>query len=137
MTGAARSLCPRPAAGALSWPSSSADETPAAATDTVRYVEDFVDETLQMRIAESVMEYFERQGTLVLATGDAQSAQHSDGFLAYAQRALKMGWNVEVVSWKSSLSSCWTSSAWMARWADRFRVIELDDFVDDLLACHV
>ncbi|POR35111.1 Uncharacterized protein TPAR_04716 [Tolypocladium paradoxum] len=119
----------RPGAGA------SSDEMPAA-TGTVRYVEDLVDETLQTRIAESVMEYSEKQGTLVLATGDAQPAKYSDGFFAYADRALKMGWNIEVASWKSSLSSHWKSSEWTAKWADRFRIIELDDFVDELLASH-
>ncbi|KAM0427761.1 hypothetical protein ACHAPT_007217 [Fusarium lateritium] len=100
-----------------------------------RYVEDMVDETLQIRIGESVMQYFDKPGTLVLATGDARPAKYSDGFLAYAQRALKMGWSVEVVSWKSSLSS-----AWSGVWKDevigsRFRVIELDQFLDELWIC--
>ncbi|RDA90944.1 hypothetical protein CP533_5351 [Ophiocordyceps camponoti-saundersi (nom. inval.)] len=104
---------------------------------TVRYVEDLVDETLQTRIAESVMEHFQAQGTLVLATGDAQPAKYSDGFLAYAERSLKMGWDVEVVSWRKSLSSLWTNASWTESWGDRFRVIELDGFLDDLLACFV
>ncbi|KAJ4319401.1 hypothetical protein N0V84_006383 [Fusarium piperis] len=100
-----------------------------------RYVEDMVDETLQIRIGESVMQYFDKPGTLVLATGDARPAKYSDGFLAYAQRALKMGWNVEVVSWKSSLSSAW-SGVWKEEGVDsRFRVIELDQFLDELWTC--
>ncbi|UNI17288.1 hypothetical protein JDV02_003644 [Purpureocillium takamizusanense] len=118
--------------------SSSSDEMSsgtAAAAAAVRYVEDLVDEVLQTRIAESVMECFQRQGTIVLATGDAQPAKHSDGFLTYAIRALKMGWNVEVVSWKNSLSSHWRNPAWAANWGTRFRVIELDPFLDELLAC--
>ena len=80
------------------------------------------------------MEYFEKQGTLVLATGDAQPAKYSDGFFAYAERALKMGWHVEVASWKNSLSSHWRDSEWTAKWADRFSIIELDSFMDELLA---
>ncbi|RDA86243.1 hypothetical protein CP532_5079 [Ophiocordyceps camponoti-leonardi (nom. inval.)] len=115
----------------------SSSEGKAAKVGTVRYVEDLVDETLQTRIAESVMEHFQAQGTLVLATGDAQPAKYSDGFLAYAERSLKMGWDVEVVSWKKSLSSLWTNAGWTASWGDRFRVIELDGFLDDLLACFV
>ncbi|EQK97543.1 hypothetical protein OCS_06744 [Ophiocordyceps sinensis CO18] len=115
---------------------SSSDEM-SAGVGTVRHVEDLVDETLQTRIAESVMEYFRAQGTLVIATGDAQPAKYSDGFFTYAERALKMGWNVEVVSWRGSLSSYWRSSEWTGRWGNRFRIIELDEFVDDLLACHV
>lgn len=116
---------------------SSSDEmsSATAAAATVRYVEDLVDEVLQTRIAESVMEFFQRQGTLVLATGDAQPAKHSDGFLTYANRALKMGWNVEVVSWKNSLSSHWQNPAWNTKWGNRFRIIELDPFLDELLAC--
>ncbi|KJZ76201.1 hypothetical protein HIM_04283 [Hirsutella minnesotensis 3608] len=101
----------------------------------VRYVEDLVDETLHTRIAESVMEYFEQQGTIVLATGDAQPAKYSDGFFSYAERALRMGWHVEIVSWKRSLSSFWRRSDWKARWGNRFRIIDLDQFVDELLAC--
>ncbi|KAF7550084.1 hypothetical protein G7Z17_g5948 [Cylindrodendrum hubeiense] len=101
-----------------------------------RYVEDMVDETLQIRIGESVMKYFDEPGTLILATGDARPAKFSDGFFTYAERALKMGWNVEVVSWKASLSGAWTNPAWAKPWGDRFRVIELDGFLDDLLACY-
>lgn len=102
----------------------------------VRYVEELVDETLQTRIAEAVMEYFQEQGTIVLATGDAKPAQYSDGFFIYVDRALRMGWNVEVVSWHASLSSAWTNTAWSAQWRDRFRIIELDDLLDDLLVSY-
>ncbi|PHH70379.1 hypothetical protein CDD83_5451 [Cordyceps sp. RAO-2017] len=114
---------------------SSSDEMSTGAA-SARFVEELVDETLQTRIAESVMEYFQKQGTLVLATGDAQPAKYSDGFLTYAERALKMGWNVEVVSWRRSLSSHWTNNEWVSRWGNRFRVVELDRFVDKLLARH-
>lgn len=100
----------------------------------VRHVEDLVDETLQTRMAESVMEYFNEQGTLTIATGDARPAKYSDGFLTYAERALKMGWNVEVVSWKGSLSSAWKNPKWTTQWGDKFRTIELDGFLDDILA---
>ncbi|PHH79966.1 hypothetical protein CDD80_3251 [Ophiocordyceps camponoti-rufipedis] len=113
---------------------SSSSEGRCVEASTVRYVEDLVDETLQTRMAESVMKHFQQQGTLVLATGDAQPAKYSDGFLAYAERSLKMGWDVEVVSWKKSLSSHWIKADWMASWGDRFRVIELDGFLEDLLA---
>ncbi|TFB02507.1 hypothetical protein CCMA1212_004940 [Trichoderma ghanense] len=102
----------------------------AGVPDTLRYVEDLVDETLQVRIAESVMEYFRTPGTIVLATGDAKPSPHSDGFFSCVQRALKMGWNVEVVSWRGNLSLRWIDKQWMAQWRDKFRVIELDDFLE-------
>jgi hypothetical protein len=111
---------------------SSSDEL-SSFHNSVRYVEDLVDETLQTRIAESVMEFFEEQGTLVIATGDAQPAKYSDGFLVYAERALKMGWDVEVVSWKISLSSQWCKPSWADQWGPRFRIIELDSFINHLL----
>lgn len=111
---------------------SSSDEI-ASSSRAVRYIEELVDETLQTRIAESVMEFFEDQGTLVIATGDAQPAKYSDGFFVYAERALRMGWNVEVVSWKISLSSHWNKPGWAEHWGGRFRVVELDDYIDLLL----
>lgn len=104
-------------------------------TGGFRYVEDMVDETLQIRIGESVMQYFEMPGTLVIATGDARPAKYSDGFLAYAQRALKMGWSVEVVSWKASLSSAWNGLLRDKSIGSRFRIIELDQFLDELWIC--
>lgn len=102
------------------------------ASDTLRYVEDLVDETLQVRIAESVMEYFRTPGTIVLATGDAKPSPHSDGFFSCVQRALRMGWNVEVVSWRGNLSLRWIDRQWTSQWHDKFRVIELDDFLEVL-----
>ncbi|UKZ76032.1 hypothetical protein TrVFT333_003728 [Trichoderma virens FT-333] len=102
------------------------------APDTLRFVEDLVDETLQVRIAESVMEYFRTPGTIVLATGDAKPSPHSDGFFSYVERALKMGWNVEVVSWRGNLSLRWIDRQWTAQWHDKFRVILLDEFLDVL-----
>lgn len=104
----------------------------AKAPETLRYVEDLVDETLQVRIAESVMEHFHNPGTIVLATGDAKPAVHSDGFFSYMQRALRMGWNVEVIAWKSSLSLRWTDRQWASQWKGKFRVIELDEFLEIL-----
>ncbi|KAM5341655.1 hypothetical protein ACJ41O_014686 [Fusarium nematophilum] len=116
-------------------PEQASTERPIVEAGGFRYVEDMVDETLQIRIGESVMQYFDRPGTLVLATGDARPAKYSDGFLAYAQRALKMGWSVEVLSWKSSLSSAWKGSWIDESIGSRFRVIELDQFLDQLWIC--
>lgn len=102
------------------------------ASDTLRFVEDLVDETLQVRMAESVMEYFLTPGTIVLATGDAKPSPHSDGFFSYVERALKMGWNVEVVSWRGNLSQRWIDRHWTSQWRDKFRVILLDEFLEVL-----
>ncbi|CVK86608.1 uncharacterized protein FMAN_06123 [Fusarium mangiferae] len=114
---------------------SGADNHNAFEAGGFRYVEDMVDETLQIRISESVMQYFEEPGTLVIATGDARPAKYSDGFLTQAQRALKMGWSVEVVSWKASLSSAWTTLLKDQSIGSRFRIIELDQFLDEFWIC--
>ncbi|KAF5626440.1 cell wall glucanase [Fusarium sp. NRRL 52700] len=114
---------------------SGADDHSTFEAGGFRYVEDMVDETLQIRISESVMQYFEEPGTLVIATGDARPAKYSDGFLTQAQRALKMGWSVEVVSWKASLSSAWTTLLKDQSIGSRFRIIELDQFLDELWIC--
>ncbi|KAK2612221.1 hypothetical protein QQS21_001797 [Conoideocrella luteorostrata] len=111
---------------------SSSDEL-ATARKIARYMEELVDETLQTRIAESVMECFSKPGTLVIATGDAQPAKYSDGFFTYAERALKMGWHVEVVSWKISLSSHWQKLVRTQKWGERFRIIILDNYLEELL----
>jgi hypothetical protein len=104
----------------------------ASSADNGHYVEDLVDETLQTRIYESVMENFERPGTLVLATGDGKAAKYSDGFFSCANRALKMGWNVELVSWGLSLSSVWKDDEWSRQWGGRFRLIFLDSYLDEI-----
>lgn len=107
---------------------------PPSSSDRVHYMEDLVDETLQTRIGEAVMKHFQNPGTLVLATGDGKAAKFSDGFFTYADRALKMGWNVEVVSWNLSLSSAWRDASWANAWGHRFRVIHLDEFLLELCA---
>ena len=104
----------------------------ASSADNGHYVEDLVDETLQTRIYESVMENFERPGTLVLATGDGKAAKYSDGFFACANRALKMGWNVELISWGLSLSSVWKDDEWSRQWGGRFRLILLDTYLHEI-----
>ena len=97
-----------------------------------RYVEDLVDETLQTRIGEVFMDDPEKKGTLVMVTGDGKPAQYSDGFYKYALRALKWGWHVEVICWSSCCSSLWRELAADESIGNRFRLIELDAFLDEL-----
>jgi hypothetical protein len=110
--------------------------TPARRTQcstNERSVESLVDETLQSRISEVILENFDRPGTIVIATGDAKPAPHSHGFWALANRALKMGWNIEIVSWNCGLSKSWTRPDWTDQWGSRFRIIGLDHFFDEFL----
>lgn len=98
------------------------------------YREQGVDEILQLKMGNTAMAYLGRPGVIVLATGDAEKAEYSDGFQKQVERILKMGWIVEVVSWKRGLSYAWRRSKWAQKWGDQFRIILLDPFVEDLLA---
>ena len=73
-------------------------------------------------------------GTMVLVTGDAAQAQFSDGFKQHATRALKAGWRVEVVSWSRNMSSAWRDPEFIAEFGGLFRIIELDEFIEELYA---
>jgi len=96
--------------------------------------EQAVDELLQMKMLESLLD--NEPGTMVLASGDAAEAEYSGGFLKTVERALKKGWNVEVVAWKNGLSSEYRSASFLKKWEGRFTAIELDDFSEEMLAIY-
>lgn len=110
----------------------SGSETNAPQYAPARMIEQGVDEILHLKILESVVDT-DVPGTMVLATGDAARAEYSEGFMAMAERALKKGWTVELVSWSSNISQMYTRPAWTSAWAERFRVITLDDYAEELL----
>lgn len=97
-----------------------------------KMVEQGVDEILHLKMLESVVDC-EEPSTMVLATGDAAQAEYSDGFMANAERALKKGWKVELISWSKNISSMYTRPAFRQRWGDKFQIIFLDDFAEELL----
>jgi hypothetical protein len=101
--------------------------------DRVKKVEQGVDEILHLKICESVLDHPGKPGTIVLATGDAAEAEYSDGFLKTLERALKHGWTVELLSWSRSISALYTKRSWSRQWGDRFRIIPLDEYAEDLL----
>ncbi|KAK8153109.1 hypothetical protein IWX90DRAFT_490512 [Phyllosticta citrichinensis] len=96
------------------------------------WVEQGVDEILHLKMLESVVDVDE-PSTIVLATGDAAAAEYSQGFMRMVERALKRGWRVELVSWKAGISSQYMKKDFRQKWGDRFRIVELDDWVEDLL----
>lgn len=121
------------ASSPLSTSSESGDYCGVSRRD-MSYREQGVDEILQLKMGNTAMAYMGNPGTMVLATGDAEKAEYSDGFQKQVERILKMGWIVEVVSWKRGLSYAWKRSNWTQKWGDQFRTILLDPFVDELLA---
>ncbi|KAI4592463.1 hypothetical protein KJ359_011160 [Pestalotiopsis sp. 9143b] len=93
-----------------------------------------VDEALHLSMQDSILDAQGSPGIMVLGTGDAKPAEFSDGFAHYAIKALKHGWQVEVVSWRKCLSSEWKKSPFKDKYAEQFRVIILDDFFDEIHA---
>ena len=112
--------------------SGSGSETNAPQYAPARMIEQGVDEILHLKILESVVDT-EAPGTMVLATGDAAQAEYSQGFMAMAERALKKGWTVELVSWSKNISTMYKRREWVQAWRERFRIVMLDDYAEELL----
>ena len=91
-----------------------------------------MDEILHLKILESVVDA-PTPSTIVLATGDAAEAEYSGGFLKMVERALAKGWRVEVVSFRHNTSGAYRRREFRAMWGERFRTVELDPFVEELL----
>ncbi|KAH0559723.1 hypothetical protein GP486_003759 [Trichoglossum hirsutum] len=97
-----------------------------------RKVEQAVDEVLHLKIMESLLDWKE-PATIVLATGDAAEAEYSGGFMKMVERALERDWQIELVSFRDSISNAYRNKTFRDRWKERFRIIELDDFHEELL----
>ncbi|RYO79224.1 hypothetical protein DL766_003996 [Monosporascus sp. MC13-8B] len=95
-----------------------------------------VDENLHLNMMNSIIDNTS-PGIMVLATGDAAQAQFSGGFKYYASRALERGWMLEVVSWNRTMSSAWYDPDFIAKYGDRIRIIELDEFIEELHAGYL
>ncbi|KAL9002908.1 MAG: hypothetical protein Q9188_004199 [Gyalolechia gomerana] len=106
----------------------SGSETTAAKE---KWVEQAVDEILHLKILESVIDAKE-PSTMVLATGDAAEAEYSQGFLRMAERALEKGWKVELVSFKKNMSGMYKRKEFRTKWKGGFKIVELDDYLEEL-----
>ncbi|CZS98002.1 uncharacterized protein RAG0_06897 [Rhynchosporium agropyri] len=95
--------------------------------------EQAVDEILQMKMLESLVDY-EKPSTIVLASGDAAEAEYSGGFFATVERALSKGWKVEVVAWSQGVSQEYRRKGFLERWKSSFKFIDLDDYAEELFA---
>ncbi|RAH74745.1 NYN domain-containing protein [Aspergillus aculeatinus CBS 121060] len=97
-----------------------------------RWVEQGVDEILHLKILESLLDTDE-PATIVLATGDAAEAEFSGGFMKMVERALRRGWTVELVSFTPVTSYAYRRKDFRAKWGGQFRIIALDDYLEELL----
>jgi hypothetical protein len=116
--------------------SGSDSETGAAAApptpSTPKWVEQGVDELLHLKMCQSLLDA-ETPSTMVLATGDGAEAEMSDGFLAHVERALRLGWKVELITWRQQTNGGYKRKAFRQRWGEQFTITELDDFLEDLI----
>lgn len=111
---------------------SSGSETTAVMYAPEKWVEQAVDEILHLKILESVVDA-KKPSTIVLATGDAAEAEYSQGFLKMVERAMGKGWKVELCSFRKNISGAYRKREFRGRWGGQFKIIELDDFVEELL----
>jgi hypothetical protein len=116
--------------------SGSDSETGAAAAPKTpsapKWVEQGVDELLHLKMCQSILDT-DVPSTMVLATGDGAEAEMSDGFLAHVERALRRGWKVELITWRQQMSGGYKRKAFRQKWGEQFTIIELDDFLEDLI----
>ena len=103
----------------------------SGAKDRKRKVEQSVDETLALKILETILDY--KPSTIVLASGDGAQGEYSPGFFRVVERCLSRGWHVELVAFKASLSHVYRDADFRRRWEKEFRFIPLDHFAEDLL----
>ncbi|KAI0394467.1 hypothetical protein F5Y17DRAFT_466305 [Xylariaceae sp. FL0594] len=109
-------------------------EDQIATSFVTRNGEQGVDEILHLNMMNSILDCIEEPATMILATGDAAQAEFSEGFLEYATRALSKGWSLELVTWKKTISSAWMNPAFRKQYGRRFRIVYLDEFLDELNA---
>ena len=74
--------------------------------DEGRLKEQGVDEMLHLKIANALLDN-ETTDRLVLVTGDGKKSDYDTSFPGMAERALRLGWKVEVWSWSNALSNKW------------------------------
>lgn len=115
---------------------SGSETTAAAVLAKEKWVEQAVDEILHLKILESIVDAKE-PSTMVLATGDAAEAEYSQGFLRMAERALEKGWKVELVSFRKNMSGMYKRKDFKAKWNGRFKIVELDEYLEELLGSEM
>jgi hypothetical protein len=113
--------------------SGSASELPS--TFRTAFIEQGVDEILQMKLLESLVDT-NKPSIIVLASGDAAEAEFSGGFLKNVERALDKGWKVELAAWKDGLNAEYRSEKFLKRWEGKFKIIELDEFCEEMLGLY-
>ena len=108
----------------------------SSSSTRIRYREQGVDELLQLKLHQAIAatDPPPPNATIVLATGDGNVGQFTEeGFLGPVRLALQRGWKIELYAWEVGLSRAWKRAFSDGPWKERFRIIKMEDFADDLL----
>lgn len=97
--------------------------------DDGRIGEQAVDEVLHAKIAGVLLDYDPPQ-RLVLVTGDGNNSDYGTSFLQQVNRAMKRGWDVDIVSWDNQLSRRFRDVA--ARSGGKVNIIKLEDVYNSI-----
>ncbi|KAH0826314.1 hypothetical protein J3R83DRAFT_5260 [Lanmaoa asiatica] len=109
-------------------------------TTRIRYREQGVDELLQLKLHQAIAatDPPPPNATIVLATGDGNVGQfNEEGFLGPVRLALQRGWKIELYAWQEGLSRAWKRAFSDGPWKERFKIIKMEDFAEDLLEVEV
>jgi hypothetical protein len=88
-----------------------------------------VDEILHLKIANVLIDY-PKTDTLVMVTGDGNISEFGTGFISQIERALKLGWRIEVWSWSATLSRKYL--ALQKKWSQQLKLIPIDPFYESV-----
>ena len=97
---------------------------------TSKLVEQSVDESLHLAMANIVLEYINRDPasqTMVLLSGDSKVSDQGTSFPGQLESALRNGWNAEVYTWSNSYSQPIYQKL-LGRYDGKIQIIELDGY---------
>jgi hypothetical protein len=98
-------------------------------SDDGSIIEQGVDEVLHLKIANVLIDH-PNTDVLVVVTGDGNLSEFGTGFLSQIERAIKLGWKVEVWSWSRTLSRKYLTLA--KKWPGQLKLIALDPFYESV-----
>jgi len=110
-------------------------QDPAPTKGPVSWKEQGVDEAIQLQIVDAIL--MKPPGTMVVATGDGARSTLGDGFCSYIEKALALGWKVELMAWGSSTSKKYLDVNWQYQWKAQFHFVDLGDFAAHLFELPV
>lgn len=99
------------------------------ASDDGKIREQAVDEVMHAKIAGALLD-FDAPQVLVLVTGDGQDGEFGTSFIKQATRAIRRGWDVDVISWDGLLSDNYRRLE--REYPDRIQIVKLDDFYSSI-----